>query len=557
MVVVTAGVGAVLPLFVVIVEEDIYNQYPFLQAALDYFGRPEKSTILLSVVSAFFLLISIKVLVAMWILVKQKRLSTSIRVSVTDRLFRHLVSQPYSFHLAENSAKVLRNLTADISGHGRCLESVIIIFSEILIIVALVVVLVVVDPFGVSVIAVLVGISAGIYFRIIQPKLGLWGDSYREESALMVQHTQQALGGIKEIKVLNREEFFERLFAKTVKRMTSFERKFSVIQAVPANGLEVLTALSIFVLVAGANIRNIDVAQLIPILILFVASAVRLAPSMARIAGAYQTIRYNRPGMKALYQRLVQGLNHIGKDGPSVQFTHAIDDWSVLRISNLNFSYDHRRQFSLSDINLNIKKGSALGIVGESGSGKSTLLDIVLGLNEAYTGVIEIDGADLRKVRREWQAQIGYVPQSVYLIDDSLRQNIALGVPQGEIDNAKLQSAIERAQLSSFVDSLESGLDSVVGERGARISGGQQQRVGIARALYRDPSVLILDEATSALDSRTEQEFMRTVSSMHGSVTMIIIAHRVSTLRGCDNLIRLRDGKVIQEGPFEELISEA
>jgi len=315
----------------------------------------------------------------------------------------------------------------------------------------------------------------------------------------------------------------------------------------------------VVIIVVGTTLQGADIGELAPVLALFMASAVRLGPSLSRIAGAFQGIRYNGPARNALYVCLK---DNFGADSDSTNRRINIESkedeevpkWKTLSVKGVSFSYPMRRGFSLDQINLTIKKGTALGIFGESGSGKTTLMDILLGLNHDYSGDVSIDERSLKECVRAWQAQIGYVPQSVFLIDDTLRRNIALGVRDEDIDEEKMQRAVQRAQLKSFVDSLEEGLDSIVGERGARISGGQQQRVGIARALYRDPSILIFDEATSALDSKTEAEFMETVAQMHGAVTMIIIAHRLSTLGVCDELIRMRAGKIVDSGSYDDLI---
>jgi len=327
------------------------------------------------------------------------------------------------------------------------------------------------------------------------------------------------------------------------------------------NILELLIALGVVLIVLGVAIRGAELSELAPVLALFMASAVRLGPSLSRIAGAIQGIRYDRPAMNALYLCLKDNFDtDAGTTNLNITVeakkdnNEALSHWITLTLKSVSFSYPMRKGFSLDEINLTIKKGSALGIFGESGSGKTTLMDILLGLNHDYSGDISIDGSSLRECVRAWQAQIGYVPQSVFLIDDTLRRNIALGVKDVDIDEERMQRAVQKAQLKSFVDSLEEGLDSIVGERGARISGGQQQRVGIARALYRDPSILIFDEATSALDSKTEAEFMETVARMQGAVTMIIIAHRLSTLRVCDELIQMREGRIVAQGSYEELI---
>jgi ATP-binding cassette, subfamily B, bacterial PglK len=557
MVLVTLSVGAIAPIVALVVEDDIVGKFPMIGPILDYLGKPDRALLLLIVVAGFFLIIILKAAATFIILVVQRTLLTDIRVDLSSRLFKHYLSQPVSFHMLENSAKILRSLSGDISGHGRCLESVSLIFTEALLVCALVILLLWVDPFGLIFAIGVMTVSGFFYFRFIQPKIGVWGVSFREESAFMIKHAQQALGAIKEIKILNRENFFSIAFKKSVGQMMDVQRKHLIAQAIPSNALEILIAASILFLVFGAYWRGTQISEFLPVLALFAASAIRLAPSLARIAGALQTVRYNRPGMKALYDQLKKGIDTKSDNVFVEKSLESLDEWQNLKISNLSFSYSMRGDFSLHGINIAVRRGRSIGIIGASGSGKSTFLDIILGLIDDYHGKIEIDGTDLRCMRMAWQAHIGYVPQSVYLIDDSLRENIALGIPSGKIDGELLNQAIEKAQLSEFVASLSHGMDTIVGERGTQLSGGQQQRVGIARALYRCPSVLVLDEATSALDSVTEKDLMRTVFQMHGAITMFVIAHRLSTLQGCDHIIRFENGRIVQEGSFQQVVSES
>ena len=556
MILVTAGVGAILPIVGLIVSGETDAGGKFFLAFKEFIGISDQRALLTVLVVGFGILISLKVIVSLWILVKQKKLIAAIRLSVNDRLFRHLIDMPYSFHTTENSANLLRSLTSDVSAHGRSIESIVVILSEGLLVIALVTLLGVVDPVGLTIISFLVCVSGFTYFKSIHSKIEMWGKCYRDETASVINHTQQALGGIKEIKVLNCESFFEQLFKTSVARVLYYERKFSVMQALPVNVLEILIALGVVGIVLGVNIQGKEVVDVAPVLALFMATVVRLGPSLARVAGAFHTLKYNYPSMKGLYVSLKKESlsNQVrGQEGEA----KLIKNWNQLTISDLSFSYPLRKNFSMKGLNINLIRGSSLGIFGESGSGKSTLMDIILGLAPEYQGEIWIDNIDFRHATASWQAQIGYVPQSVFLIDDSLKKNIAFGLADEVIDEERVQRVIDKAQLRSFVDSLENGVDSIVGERGAQISGGQQQRVGIARALYRNPSILVLDEATSALDSQTEAEFMETVTKMPGRITKIIIAHRVSTLRGCDHLIRLSQGQVIQEGSYEDLIGNS
>ena len=553
-----AGVGLVLPMAAIVVSDDLHEKYPLILELEHILGISGKKQLLLIAILVFFILMTLKVLSALWVVSKKISLNAKIRLDLTEKLFGHFLSMSSAFHSQENSGKLLRNLTSDIKSHGRSLDSTIVIASEISLTLGIVFLLVIVDPVGLAVVTGLVIVCGIGYFRIVQPKLSTWGKKFRKANGAMVVNIQQAFGGVKEIKVMGREAFFQYQFRSSLGTMIDASRKFSLVQALPANALEILIALGVVVVAVGIQGQNKGIEELAPILALFLASAVRLGPSLARIASAFQSLRYDRPGMRALYTSLHQHLPTCqdvrGNVASECEGVSRLGDWCSLNFSDVSFSYSSRQAFSLSLSCLRIERGKALGIFGESGCGKSTFLDILLGLNQDYHGSITLDGIDFKKIFKSWQAEIGYVPQSVFLIDDTLKRNIAFGIPDQEINHERLATAIEKAQLRPFVESLEGGVDAIVGERGAQISGGQQQRVGIARALYRDPSILIFDEATSALDSKTESEFMETITGMQGAVTMIIIAHRLSTLRVCDDLIQMREGRIVAQGSYEELI---
>ena len=299
-----------------------------------------------------------------------------------------------------------------------------------------------------------------------------------------------------------------------------------------------LASLVIVIVYKGNHIET-----LLPIIGLFAASAFRLLPSVNRVITAVQYLRFTLPVINTIYDevRLFEKI----KASPSRGMLSFEDN---LSLSNVNFNYLNTKSQTLVDINLRVPKGSTIGFIGESGAGKSTLVDIILGLLTPETGKVKVDGVDIETSIRGWQERIGYVPQSIYLTDDTLRRNIAFGLHDEKIDENSVLGAVEAAQLDQFVKSLPEGLDTVVGERGVRLSGGQQQRIGIARSLYHDPSVLVLDEATSSLDTDTEREVMDAVRKLHGKKTILIVAHRLSTVEDCDYLYHLKAGKVIDEG---------
>jgi ABC-type multidrug transport system fused ATPase/permease subunit len=294
-----------------------------------------------------------------------------------------------------------------------------------------------------------------------------------------------------------------------------------------------------------------DVSEIVPVLSLFGVAAFRLLPSANQLLLSIQTIRFAKPRLLSLYEdsKLVHQID--SSTDSSLPFVEEI------RIQDLSFTYDAVNEPALLDVNLVVRRGEAVGIIGSSGSGKSTLVDVLLGLLQPNSGQILVDNQNIQTNLRSWQNQIGYVPQTIFLTDDSLRRNIALGLPDNLVDEDAIVDALRAAQLQDFVAGLPDGLDTVVGERGVRLSGGQRQRIGIARALYNKPEVLVLDEATSSLDTETEHEVMKAVQALQGTKTVVIVAHRLSTVEYCDRLYRLENARVVDEGTFSEVMNRS
>jgi ABC-type multidrug transport system fused ATPase/permease subunit len=368
---------------------------------------------------------------------------------------------------------------------------------------------------------------------------------------MILQHLQQGFGGVKDVKVLGREEFFVEQYSEHLVGTAIVSRRFLIAQALPRFGLEILTIMGLAVLVATMVGSGKDLASILPVLGLFGAAAFRLLPAVNRLITSLQTINSNRPLVDDLYRDLSLPNPAIRSRSIGRKFHDVID------IHDVSFRYESSPTEALSDVSLRVKRGEAVGLVGPSGSGKSTLVDVLLGLLEPQSGRVVVDGQDIRFDLRWWQDQIGYVPQSIFLTDDTLRRNVAFGLPKNEIDDDAVRAAIRSAQLEDFVSTLTVGLETVVGERGVRLSGGQRQRIGIARALYHNPGVLVLDEATSSLDTETEHGVMQAVQALQGEKTVIIVAHRLSTVEYCDRLYRLENARIVDEGSFRDVIDRA
>jgi ABC-type multidrug transport system fused ATPase/permease subunit len=355
-------------------------------------------------------------------------------------------------------------------------------------------------------------------------------------------------GGIKEIKILGRSSAFVKEHQTHLNSALRSQRLYSTFTTIPRSLFEILAVMGLVVLVSLMAVQARPSNEILPVLALFAAGTFRVLPSITRIIDSISQIRFAGAMVDQVrtHMQLPEPRSKAGGVG-------VLGEFHRLELTDVSFSYGSDTPFKLGPISIAVECGEYVGLVGESGSGKSTMVDLIGGLIDPNAGVVRVNDMLLDNVRTSWQSKIGYVPQTIFLTDDSIRCNVALGIPVEKIDNQRVSSALEAAQLMDFCLTLPNGVETLVGERGVRLSGGQRQRIGIARALYHEPDVLLLDEATSALDIETEHEVMMAVNALKGQKTVIIVAHRLSTVEQCDRLYRLAEGKVIQSGSFKEV----
>jgi ABC-type multidrug transport system fused ATPase/permease subunit len=411
-----------------------------------------------------------------------------------------------------------------------------------------------VTPVGAMAVAAVFGLPLWVFHRLSHGPLLRWGTARQHHEHLQMQHLQQGLGGVKELLLFGRETNTLDAYQRHTISSTKAISRHQLLQQLPRLGLELLAvcALAGLVIVMLATGRPLE--ALLPILGLFAAAAFRLLPSANRMINAIQTIRYALPAVKVIHDELMLARDPVPPTAPRASDIRFRD---ALRLERVSFHYPSRSEAALHEIDIRIPRGSCVGFIGGSGAGKSTLIDVILGLHTPTQGTVCADGVDIQNNLRGWQSLIGYVPQTIFLTDDTLRRNVAFGLADREIDDEAVMRAIRAAQLDEFVASLPSGLETTVGERGVRLSGGQLQRIGIARALYHDPEVLVLDEATSSLDTATERGVMGAVRSLRGHKTLIIVAHRLSTVEHCDWLYRLEAGQIVEGGEAPKVLSAA
>jgi ABC-type multidrug transport system fused ATPase/permease subunit len=543
----TMSVGLLIPVLSVLTSTDSQIELPFgvIQTEIN-----RTSLIWIVVVGVFFVYVIKNVFLALsvWI---QRGYLTRLTARFGSDILKSYVLQPFAFHLKKNSSTLIRNTQdASVLVAGG-IEPLLTVTSEGLIAVSLFLVLVVVEPLGTLLVVGTLAFVTMLFQRLSSKRLSSWGTQRQFEKAKIIQTIQQSLGAVKDVQVLGRENWFIRQHDVHQHNDGRLLRKIITVQALPRLWLEVMAIGGLTGLVGVMLVSGEDSSEIVPVVGLFAATAFRVLPSINKIVGSKQQLKVSRAAIETIYADLHLSLR-VTQNEKSNKLV-----FSDLVTRDLTFSYDDTERLVLHEVCVRIKAGEAVGFVGQSGSGKSTLIDIMLGLLEPQSGSVLINGRSFDDVKQSWQKTIGYIPQTIFLMDDSLRRNIAIGIADNEIDEVAIREALKSAQLEDFVASLPEGLDTVVGERGVRLSGGQRQRIGIARALYHRPSVLVLDEATSSLDTETEHEVMQAVQALQGDKTVIIVAHRLSTVEYCDRLYRLDAGRIVDEGTFDEVMNRS
>jgi ABC-type multidrug transport system fused ATPase/permease subunit len=537
----TLGVGLMVPAVSLMADQKTVEKYSFLQPLIGVMGAQSQSRIIIYGVLILLLVYILKAIYLGYLSLKQAKYIYNLKAHVSLELYKNHINSPYEFFLQNNSASLIRNLTTEMQLFvNGVLIPMVLITSEISVSVALAILLFYHEPIGAGTVMVITGTAVYLFQHLTGQKLLAWGGDRQKYEALKMQKIQEGVGGVKEIKLLGKEQQFIKEYNDYNLSIAAIESKQNAVASLPRLWLETIGIMSLVILVIVSLWSNKSPSEVLPTIILFAVVAFRILPSAIRVLNSIQIIRYSEAVIDLV-------ANELKKNGKNTEInSREITLYEKIELKNIKYTYPDAQDSTLNSINMVIEKGESVGIIGGSGAGKSTLIDLILGLLVPTEGAVFVDKVNIREGIRSWRSNIGYVPQNIFLTDDSLKKNIAFGLIDEDINSEYLESAIKAASLENFVASLPAGLDTFVGERGIRLSGGQKQRIGIARALYNNPRVLIFDEATSSLDDETEAAVIEAVNKLKKSRTLIIIAHRLSTIENCDKLYRVENGTIVE-----------
>ncbi len=531
----TAGVGIVVP-FLQIFVGDGANDY-----LINFFNSigiytKSKNDLIFILILVLIIIYTFKASFLTFVSYIQSKYISDTRVYLKNKLYDAYLKKPYIFHLNNNSSKLIRNIN-EIDLVVALLHRLIFLITEILIFIGIASFVIFYEPMGSLIVILFLGLFGYLFFKKVQVRARSWGNTRQLYAGYGLKNLQEGFGAIKDIKILNRSDELLKTFTKNNKTVNLSEFKQNFVDSLPRLWLEWLVILGFVLLVLLMIFMGKELSYIVSLLGLFAAAAFRIMPSLTRIMNSIQLILYNRATVDSVYKEFKEEVseNNIDKNFSSKKVV--LNKEIVLK--NIDFKYSDSGPYILRNVNLSIKNGTTIGLIGESGIGKTTLINMILGLIKPTNGSINVDGIDIFQNIKSWQSQIGYVPQNIYLSDDTIKKNIAFLLPEEKINDVAVKKAIKNAKLDNLVNNLNEGIDTKVGEFGDRISGGQRQRIAIARALYTDPKVFILDECTNSLDLKTEKQIIDEVNSLKGKKTIIMIAHRLSTLENCDHIYKI------------------
>ena len=551
-----AGLGLIAPYIALVTQPDSMTQGRLseLLALLNWDGDQQALLIWLSGLLIFLFLVKAFVVLGINNLII--RFAQNQQIRLRSRLMHAYQHLPYSLYLQRNSAEYVHSVQQLTGQFQGVLQQLLRTISDALVALVILGLLVWENAVALSLLLLLVGGTLLGYDRLFRRRMTDYGRRQNLAARGMVQGIHEGLEGLKEIRILGREAHFHRMLRRGAEEVSFNQRRYQLIQQAPRYLLEAVLVIFVVLLVLLTMNSGAKTEALLGTLGLFGVASIRLMPMASQLAATMTTLRFQRDAVSRLHNDLQQVQALFTKETVKSRESSAAP-FVALALQQIHYQYPNTKQPALQSLSLKIKVGESIGLVGPSGSGKTTLVDVLLGLLEPQSGIMEFNGQPLQEHLAEWRSQVAYLPQQVFLIDNSLRCNVALGEEESQIDETRLREALRQARLTELVEQLPLGVNTILGERGVRLSGGQRQRVALARAFYHGRSVLVMDEATSALDNETEKEIVAEIQRLKGQKTMIVIAHRLTTVQHCDRIYRLEQGRIVNEGTPEQVLKKA
>jgi ATP-binding cassette, subfamily B, bacterial PglK len=547
------SLGAVIPFIAVITDPDKVMSYSMVSYLADLFGITTSAELVLSLSIIFGLAAVLSGALRLSLVWCTIQVGNGCGADLSVDIYRRTLFQPYAVHISRSSSQIISSITQKVSAVTAVLTSVMVFITSIFLFFAIVVTLIVVDPFSAIACAMSFGIAYYAIARSTNSRLKVNSKIIAQEQNQVVKVLQEGLGSIRDVLLDGSQKVYIRSYSECVNNLKRGHCQNTFINQFPRYAMESMGLVLIAIFVAFFNIVEGEVSGSLTVLAVLALGAQRLLPIAQQIYGNWSVLVGNQAALQDVLNLLKQPLLSDARE----DFVDPIAFKTAISFSNVSFRYNENKPLVLDSVDITIPKGSRVGIVGSTGGGKSTLLDLLMGLLSPTDGFISVDESliDTESLRSSWQRLIAHVPQNIYLADCSVGENIAFGIPPDKIDFDRVRKAAKEAEIASYIENDPQGYDAVVGERGVRLSGGQRQRIGIARALYKVSSVIIFDEATSALDNKTEQAVMHTIEELSKEITMFIVAHRLSTLKNCDFIIKIDDGKIVGQYDYNQIIN--
>jgi ATP-binding cassette, subfamily B, bacterial PglK len=544
------GIGLIAPYAALIINPDILTEkYSFLLN----FGVPIFSENILFIMSlvliSVFIIKTLGLTLINWVIFT---FCYNRQVKIRAELMKSYQAMSYIEYTKRNSAEYIYNIDLVASFTQGTLISILRITTEVIVGSLIFLFLVFQDAFVLFMLMILLGSFAFIYDFIFRKKITQYGKLLNIYSTDMFKNIKESVTGLKEVRILGKEDFF---FDKVIKNTIGLSKAMKMsdfISSIPRYFLELLMISFVVLLVVFYSLQEKNLELVVPVLTMFSVAAIRLFPSVNQIVSGISHIRFGRPAVSLLYEDIKNSENIIIEKPLSNMETSP--EFESIEVNKISFSYPTRDYKVINDLSFKIKKADSIGIIGPSGSGKTTLLDILLGLIEVDTGSILYNGKDLIEHQQEWKSHVAYIPQNIFIIDDNVVHNVALGIPDELVDFERLNNAIDQSRLRALMKQMPDGIYTMLGESGVQLSGGQRQRIALARAFYHNRNVIVMDEATSALDNETEKEIVDEINNLKGEKTLIVIAHRLSTVKHCDYIYRIEKGIIVDHGDYSSVV---